>query len=465
MKRAVLQAVVALAAMLTIAAATPAAALELIGGNQSRLTLDVGTGQLLRMEAPAASVLVADPDIADVASVSQNVLWVYGILPGETNVFALDQDDNLLANVVLTVRQSTRQVGAALRQLSPNGGIDVMPVGEDSLMLNGDVDYPGLSEDAARIASAFVPRENVINNTSVTGPTQINVRIRFAEVSRTAIRDLGIEWNAVLEDGLLALTGGTFGFTGFPATVPDGENFLFGTLADTSTYQLDLAIRALEEENLAVTLAEPNLTTVSGQPATFLAGGEFPFPTVDEDGNLNVEFKQFGVSLGVTPTLIGRDRISMIVRPEVSALNFATPLEIGGFTIPALTTRRADTTVEVGSGQSFAIAGLFDSTLTDNADNVPFLSQLPIIGQAFRQQEFQSDETELVIILTPYLVEPPARQADVMAPSARLSQSTEQNVEQRVVGAPSTATTLSSPDADARFAGGRVSGGAGFILD
>ena len=465
MKRTLSHGVVALAVVLTIAAARPAAALELISGEQNRLTLDVGTGQLLRLEAPASAVLVADPDIADVASVSQAVLWVYGILPGETNVFALDQNDNLLANVVLTVRQSTRQVGAALRQLAPESDIRALPVGENSLMLTGSVEYPALSDDAARIAGAFVPAENVINSTQVSGPTQVNVRIRFSEVSRNSIRDLGIQWSGTFEDGNFLFAAETFGFLGLPFTVAGSESSLVGQIADGAGFSLDVAIDALEEENLAITLAEPNLTTVSGQPATFLAGGEFPFPTVDADGNINVQFKQFGISLGVTPTLISGNRISMHVRPEVSALNFATPLETGGFTVPALTTRRADTTVEVGSGQSFAIAGLFDSTLTDNADNVAFMSQLPIIGPLFQQQEFEADETELVIVLTPYLVEPPESQADVMVPSARLSQATEQRLDQRLLDVPSTATTLASPDAARRLAGGRTDGGAGFILD
>lgn len=466
MTRAVLSNILALAIALTLALLAvprPAASLELISGEQSRLTMDVGTGQLLRLDGPAASVLVADPDVADVASVSPAVLWVYGILPGETNVFALDEDDNLLANVVLTIRQSTRQVGAAMRQLAPDGSIEVLPIGENSLLLNGSVEIPAQSEAAARIASAFVDPANVINNTQVSGPTQINVRVRFAEVSRTAIRDLGIEWSAIFEDGLLALSGGTFGFTG-SQVITGSESFLFGTLTDGSTYQIDSAIRALEEENLAITLAEPNLTTVSGQPATFLAGGEFPFPVVEDD-DITIEFKEFGVSLGVTPTLLGGNRISMRVRPEVSALNFATALELGGFTIPALTTRRAETTVEIASGQSFAIAGLFDSTLTDNADNVAFLSQLPVLGQLFRQQEFEADETELVIVLTPYLVRPPDDSAGVMLPSARLSQPTGQDVEERIGGLPSTSTTLSTPDAAARFAGGRAGSSAGFILE
>ena len=465
MKRAISRGLAALAVALTIAAAHSAAAIEVIGGDQRRLTLDVGTGQLLRLDAPASSILVADPDIADVASVSQAVLWVYGILPGETNVFALDQDDNLLANVVLTVRQSTRQVGAALRQLSPDSDIRALPVGENSLMLTGSVDYPALSDDAARIASAFVPAENVINSTAVSGPTQVNVRIRFSEVSRTSIRDLGIQWNAIVDDGLFSFEAATFGFTELPFLLTESESGIAGQIADGSSFSINAAIDALEEENLAITLAEPNLTTVSGQPAAFLAGGEFPFPSIDSDGNLNIQFKEFGISLGVTPTLISGNRISMDVQPEVSALNFATPLEIGGFTVPALTTRRADTTVEVGSGQSFAIAGLFESSLTDNADNVAFMSQLPIIGPLFRQQEFEADESELVIVLTPYLVEPPPSPADVMVPNARLTEPTEQSIDQRLTGMPSTATTLASPGAAARLAGGRADGGAGFILD
>lgn len=440
-------------------------ALEILRGEQTRLALEAGSGQLVRLDGPAASVLIADPAIADIASVSPTVLWVYGILPGETNVFIVDGNDNILANLELTVTQSVRQVRRALGQVSPGGRLGVSPIGENGLILSGSANSPAEAADAVRVAGTFVPPENVINRATIDGPTQINLRVRVAEVVRNAMRDLGVEFNAVFDDGNFAIQAATLGLASVPQAFLSGpESALVGNFSDGNLSATGI-LTALQEMDLATILAEPNLTALSGETANFLAGGEFPIAVSQEDGAISVEFKEFGVSLAFTPTLLSDGRINLRVRPEVSSISSEFAVDIEGITIPSLVTRRAETSVELASGQSFAIAGLFDSRTLENADEVPFLADVPIIGNLFRSDEFMRNETELVIVVTPYLVEPVSSPNDVLLPTDRLSQPTELTIGQRVLGDPPSTTVRSTPDALPAFAGGRIDAQAGFILE
>ena len=449
-----------------LAAAPRGMAVEILRGEETRLALEAGNGQLVRLDAPAASVLIADPAIADVASVSPTVLWVYGILPGVTNVFVVDPRDNILANLQLTVTQSVRQVSRALSRVSPGGRLRVSPVGESGLLLSGNALSPAEAADALRVAGTFVPPENVINRSFISGPTQINLRVRVAEVARDASRNLGIQWNAVFANGNFAFEAATLGFADpLVDSVISGSESGFGGIFSDGTNSLQTLLTALQTQGLATILAEPNLTAMSGETANFLAGGEFPIAVAQDDGATSVQFKEFGVSLAFTPTLLNNGRINLRVRPEVSTVSAEFSVAIDGITIPSLVTRRADTTVELSSGQSFAIAGLFDSRTLEGAEEVPFLVNLPIIGNLFRSDEFLRNETELVIVVTPYLVEPVSNPNDVILPTDRLSQPTELTIGQRIIGDPPTTTVLSTPDAAPAFAGGRIDTQAGFILE
>ena len=441
-------------------------AVEILRGEETRLALEAGNGQLVRVDAPAASVLIADPAIADVASVSPTVLWVYGILPGETNVFVVDQNDNILASLQLTVTQSIRQVSRALARVSPGGRLGVSAVGENGLILSGSARSPSEAADALRVAGTFVPPANVINRSSIDGPTQINLRVRIAEVARDASRNIGVQWNAVFANGNFAFEAATLGLADpiTDAVISGSESGLAGLFSDGST-SVSVLLTALQEMGLATILAEPNLTAMSGQTASFLAGGEFPIAVAQDDGAISVEFKEFGVSLSFTPTLLNDGRINLLVRPEVSSLSAEFAVEFEGFVVPSLVTRRAETTVELSSGQSFAIAGLFDSRTLEAAEDVPFLATLPIIGNLFRSNEFLRNETELVIVVTPYLVQPVSNPNDILLPTDRLSQPTELTIGQRILGDPPSTTVLSTPDALPAFAGGRIDTQAGFILE
>ena len=463
--RSLIMALIVGAAILT--AAPRGMALEILEGEETRVALEAGSGQLVRLDAPAASVLIADPAIADVASVSPTVLWVYGILPGVTNVFIVDANDSILANLQLTVSQSVQQVSRALSQVSPGGRLRVSPVGENGLLLTGNAQSPAEAADAVRVAGTFVPPENVINRSFVSGPTQINLRVTVAEVARDATRNLGVQWNTQFFDGDFFLEFATLGFAGddlLEPAITASESAILSRLTD-GNFSASTFLSALQALDLATILAEPNLTAMSGETANFLAGGEFPIAVAQDDGAISVQFREFGVSLAFTPTLLNNGRINLRVRPEVSSLSAEFAVDIEGFTIPSLVTRRADTTVELSSGQSFAIAGLFDSRTIESAEEVPFLVDLPIIGNLFSSDEFQRNETELVIVVTPYLVEPVSNPRDVLLPTDRLSQPTELTIGQRIIGDPPSTTVLSTPDVEPAFAGGRIDTQAGFILE
>ena len=269
---------------------------------------------------------------------------------------------------------------------------------DGAIVLAGAVETATESEDARRLATRFISEgEEVINRLAVTAPNQVNLRVRIAEISRDVINQLGFNWDIFIDSSF------NVGLQSLPPTAGINTLFFSGNQGDAS---IDSLIDFLEEDNLVTILAEPNLTALSGETATFLSGGEFPIPVSQDADTITIEFKQFGISLSFTPTLLGRSRVSMRVRPEVSQLSNAVQAIAGGLPIPSLTTRRAETTVEVASGQSFAIAGLISDNTRSEARNYPGLSDLPILGALFQSDRFERRETELVIIVTPYLVRP-----------------------------------------------------------
>lgn len=262
--------------------------------------------------------------------------------------------------------------------------------------------------EARRLAQRLVAKpDNVILKLAVTGPTQVQLRVRVAEVSRDVLKQFGINWDALVSIGQFSFglaTGNPVIAAGSFLTRATTNNNLFAGFGGNNL-DLNALVDALNDEGLISVMAEPNLTALSGKSATFLAGGEFPIIVPDGD-KTTVEFKKFGVSLRFTPTILSNNRISLYVNPEVSQLSNTGAVEVSGFSIPALTVRRAETTVELGSGQSFAIAGLLQNSVRHDIDKFPGLGDVPILGALFRSDRFQRNETELVIIVTPYLVKP-----------------------------------------------------------
>lgn len=380
-----------------------------LGSGDERLELEVNKGMLLRLPQPASAVFVSNPEFADIAVKSPTLVYVMGRRTGVTSLFAVDDRDRILVDATLQVNHNLSDIQRSIRQVLPDTEIEAHSV-PGGLLLTGLVNTAREAEEARRIGNRFLAEdEELINQIGVVGPNQVNLRVRVAEVSRTVLKRLGFNFDIVGSFGNFALglaTGRPF-VTGIgtAAGLAESSGVLSGAFS-SGNFDVNGLIDALEDEGLVTLLAEPNLTALSGETALFLAGGEFPIPVAQDENKITIEFKQFGVNLAFTPVISNGERITLTVVPEVSSLSSAGAVEINGFSIPALTTRRADTTVELGSGQSFAIAGLLQADVNQSVNETPGLADIPVLGALFRSTDFRRQETELVIIVTPYLVRP-----------------------------------------------------------
>jgi pilus assembly protein CpaC len=383
------------------------------------ITLSAGNGQVLHLNAPATNVFTAEPKIAEVRPASANSMFVFGVAPGTTTVAALDTSGALIGQYQVIVVPSNFDASMAGHAVghSVQGSVKTRAT-DNGVALTGHVATPDDAERAVLAAKGAMPADGkVLNEMKVDEPIQVNLHVRVAEMTRTLTRELGVNWSAAGQLGKEALVGvSTSNLVSAVAGLGTSQASL-GLGGTTRGWSLDAVVDALSEDQLVHVLAEPNLTTMSGQPASFLVGGEFPIPVAttvangSTAGTFSVEFKQYGISLAFVPTVMSHNRISLHVRPEVSQLDKANGVTsvINGSTtisIPALTVRRADTTVELGSGQSFAIAGLLSDQTTQITQATPGLGDIPILGALFRSDSFNRAETELVIIVTPYIVRP-----------------------------------------------------------
>lgn len=407
------------------------------GGTLTRpLVLEQGAGRLVELPSPALTVLVADPRIARVQPASPTSLFIMGVNAGRTNLIATREDGSLVAEFDITVQASgtgaaqaapvaavpavsAGQVQSMIRRLVRGGqNVRVSMVGRGAIALSGMVPTASDSQRAEAIAKALGGESReVINNLTLLSGIQVNLRVRVAEVSREITRDLGFNWLAAFNDGNFQLglrTGGGVVGSVIGALTGSAANTggLVGIGSRAGNWDINGIIDALAQDRLVTILAEPNLTAQSGEVASFIAGGEFPVPVAASNNAnaLTVEYKQYGVSLAFVPTVLSPERLNMRVRPEVSELSETNsvvfPIAGGTVRIPGLTVRRAETTIEVGSGQSFAIAGLLSRTSGYNNSGITGLGDIPVLGALFRSDRFRRNETELVIIITPYLVRP-----------------------------------------------------------
>lgn len=412
-------------------------AANIIRPSGGTINIDVSKGTLIRLDKPASNVFIADPEVADVQIKSPQLIYVFGVGDGETSLYAVDSDDNILYSTTVAVAQNLGQLRTLINAIAPDEKISIRIL-NGMIVLSGVVPKPEVSEEIARLAQDFVgERQKVINRISVTTPTQVSLQVKIAEISRDVVKELGSNWESFFSiggDGTIGFSTGSdlfdveeeifdiidpasglpiIGANGLPLrsvlerqifSFPSSGNSVLGGFTGDNV-RLGAVIEALETEGFVSVLAEPTLMALSGETATFLAGGEFPIP-VPDDNRIVIEFKQFGVGLSFTPTVLASDRISMRVRPEVSQLSTEAAIQVNGIAVPGLTTRRAETTVELGSGQGFAIAGLLQQSLSQTAEKLPGLGDLPVLGALFRSDRFRNQETELVIIVTPYLVKP-----------------------------------------------------------
>jgi pilus assembly protein CpaC len=374
-----------------------------IPANGKPIVLEVGKGTLIRLSRPASTVFVASPDIADVQIKSPELIYVSAKAPGQTVIYAVDGGDTVLLNAPVRVDFDLSELRQSLNRLVPGTDISVTQV-DSSLVLSGAVADAGQAEKARVLAAAVtggVKGGAVINRLSVETPNQVSLQVKIAEVDRNILKQIGIDWSRMGR----TVSFNTVNTAGF--TAPTNQ-ISIGMLSNVLA-----TVDALATEGFVTVLAEPNLTAVSGQTASFLAGGEFPYPaaqpgSVGNTAVITVQFQQFGVQLAFTPTIIDANHLSLKVRPEVSQLDFANavPIIAGAPPVPALTVRRAETTIDLASGQSFALAGLLMHDTSQNISKVPWLGDIPILGALFRSNKFQNNETELVVIVTPYLVTP-----------------------------------------------------------
>ena len=374
------------------------------------LQLTVDKARTVGCDKEFTEVLVANPAIADVVTLSNKQLYVLGKSAGITNISLVGPDKRVLGVVQVQVAHDLRDMTKLIRELIPDGDILVTSI-KGRVLLSGTVrDTVALSR-AMAIAEQFAPGA-VTNTLSVRGSQQVQLEVRFVEASRDAQRDLGVGWD-VAGKRTNALTGITGGADGVPLLGLVSNNVPFGVgiarLLDKGT-SVDIIIQALEKRGVARLLAEPNLVAMSGDTASFLAGGEFPFPVQTGLNTTTVEFKKFGVGLAFTPTVLGDGLINLKIAPEVSQLDPAN--SVNG--VPSLTVRRAETTTELRDGQSFAIAGLLQSSNTKNESQLPWIGEVPVLGALLRSAAFQRKESDLVIIVTPRLVKP-ARPGEKLA--------------------------------------------------
>ena len=416
------------------------------------VSVAVSKGVLISLPEAAKTVFVADPEVASFQVAGERRVLVFGRMPGQTTVFALGESDDPIYSANVTVAYDTSLMHAALRREFPSLNLKLTPV-YDGVAVSGKVPSAETAAQVIAMLDSFVRvpaaatgnaantaessnkegdgdttpsgagtgsgtlstrNAKIINRLTITMPTQVTIRVRVAEVSRTLSEQLGVKW----QFGREAFLGGEKLLVGLSGSaVSSGVTFATSTGITGSTggmpVDLGVLIDALALENLVSILAEPNLSVMSGETANFLAGGEIPFPTSDGDGGTGVDFKEFGVLLGVTPTILSPNRISLRLRPEVSEPSTANGVVIQGAVVPGFTTRRAETTVELASGQSVAIGGLLQNSITNEVSKIPLLGDIPIIGALARSKAFKRGETELVTIATAYISEPSDAALDI----------------------------------------------------
>ncbi|MGC4251807.1 MAG: type II and III secretion system protein family protein [Sphingobium sp.] len=385
------------------------------------ILLSVGGSRVINLPAPMSDVVIADPEVADVHVRSQNQLYLLAKKAGETTVFVTAKNGKVLFSGTVRVGNNLTNIDDMLRLAMPEASIAANKM-NGMVLLTGTIAAPEDAAEAERLTQAFVGKDvTVVSRLRMATPLQVSLQVKIAEVSRDLGHKIGTSFSSADRSGgkWLGSIGG--GSRNFVTHDMDKNVWTFNNPVD-GTYSLGGVARILgmdiagvidlaESSGLATTLAQPNLTALSGETASFLAGGEFPYTVNNGTQGNSLEWKQYGVQLAFTPTVLADGRISLRVRPTVSSLDFSLDMNA-----PALKTRTAETTVELGSGQAFMIAGLLNNETGNTIDKVPGLGNIPILGSLFKSRRFQRSETELVIVVTPYLVKP-VNASDIRLPT------------------------------------------------
>ena len=395
----------------------------------NHIVVTINKSRTIHLDRPFSMVTVGSAEIADIRPFANNLIYILGKKVGTTSIAVYDQSKVPIEIVDLEVAIDTRNLQEKIRMVTGNNSIHVSS-SNDSIVLTGVAADAVAADHAVAMAKSVAKTADIINAMTVAPVQQVMLKVRFLEASRTAERDLGVNWFATNAAGTRGVSTGL----GAPVTIPGqpstgGISLIqsTGTLLNTTGGQpfgvvlanlinggtnIDVLISAMENNGLIRRLAEPNLVALSGDTARFLAGGEFPVPvavsTTSGGVTPTIDFKKFGVSLSFVPTVLSHGLINLRIAPEVSELDFSNAVTISGTTIPALITRNAQTTIELRDGQSFAIAGLLQSDGTRLISQLPWIGNVPVLGALFRSSEYQKKETDLVIIVTPHLVKPGA---------------------------------------------------------
>jgi len=414
----------------SLSGAGPTGAQTVAVAPSNTIQVSIGRGRLVTLAKPMSDLFVASDAVADVQVRSPTQLYIFGKSAGETTVYATAKNGSVVYSTTVRVGNNIDSVGQMLTLALPDAKITTTPM-NGLVLLTGTVGAPDDAAEAERLVQAYMgDTVKIISRLKTATPLTVNLQVKFAEVSKNFAKNIGVNLTnrdngafqfgvAQGRQGLIRTevlpnipglqanpSGANIGDTlfGFPQGTTSG--LLLGAAGKFLGTDLLSSLELGERNGQVSTLANPNLTALSGETGTFLAGGEIPIPISQGLGMISVEYKQFGVSLAFTPTVLSDGRISLRVRPEVSQLTSVGSVQLNGTTIPALTTRRAETTVELGSGQSYMIAGLIQNNHNNSIDQAPGLGDVPILGALFRSNSFQRNETELVIVITPYLVKP-----------------------------------------------------------
>jgi len=413
--------------------------MDVAAGEQTR-TVKIGLNKsmIVRLPVPARDVLASAPTVVDAVVRTARMVYLTGMAIGQTNVFFFDAEGRQILSLDISVERDTTMLHEAYQRLLPTADIRIESM-NDSLILTGSVNSAQQSRMATDIAARFVaPSEGttdadhkfisrVVNMLTIAGKDQVMLKVTIAEIQRTVLKQMGVDLNAALDIGSTIVNFATAN----PFTLANGllSSTNLNVQQSFGGNTVGAVIRAMERNGLLRTLAEPTLTTVSGETANFLAGGEFPIPVASTDEGITIEFKPFGVGLGFTPIVLTEGRINLKVATEVSELttegfSLGSSSTTASITIPGLRVRRASTTVELPSGGSLVMAGLIQEAHKQQLNGIPGIKDVPVLGTLFRSRDFQNEETELVIIITPFIVDPVSRD-QLTTPDHRVNVSTD----------------------------------------
>ncbi|QIG48834.1 type II and III secretion system protein family protein [Nordella sp. HKS 07] len=373
------------------------------GGDGRLVRIGLNKSIVIKLPGEARDVLVGNPDIVDAVVRTKNTAYLFARAIGQTNIFFFDANGQQILALDLEVTQDKAALQKLVRRTIPGSRIVVDTIG-DNVVLSGTAKSPADAKLAFDLAVRFTGDEKkVISSIGVLGKEQVMLKVRIAEVQRNVLKQFGINTTAIFSIGKFAFDLANINpFTSAPISLLGGYGAGWSSGGDS----VDVFVRAMERDGLLRTLAEPTLTAVSGEAANFLAGGEFPIPVAQDNDTITVEFKKFGVGLGFTPLVLSEGRISLKISTEVSEISNDISVTVDRITVPGLSVRRAETTVELPSGGSLAMAGLIKDSARADITGTPGLKNLPILGALFRSRDFQQNQTELVVIVTPYVVNP-----------------------------------------------------------